>query len=218
MHYFEEDVYSLVSRSPYLSLSRARSAEAILRRAVEAGEELERLLHEYPNARYESLEFFYTCLNGLGAINVTLLNDMIDTRNWRAIVWASFYTALDPRPEYAPLLQSIEIPLPYNRWLVDLGMAELGIAPQDPATEQVRDLIRRVRHLLTPVPRPSTLLRTSPSSAQLDRLHEERNQISNTYRIKGTDAALAKMQGTLSAYFAASYRTWVANGCPPPPS
>lgn len=217
MHYFEEDVFSLVARSPYLMLAKPRSAESTLRRALEAGDDLKHLLHEYPCALYEPLEFFYICLEGLGALDADLLDDMITSSIWQAVVWASFYAALDPRPEYAKVLQQIDFPLPYNQWIVDLALAEAGIAPPDPATEQVAELIRRVRNLLEPVPRPDIPLRLSPSSDQKERLLAERDHIAGVYKNRGADAARAEIQGTLSGYYAADYRGWVAKGCPLPP-
>jgi hypothetical protein len=142
MNFNQHDVLQLFAAIPYLQIGKVRAAEHLLAAAVRNGDELRHVLGQYPDVKYQALDFHYACLQVIGAASEPLVADLTMHYTWRGIVWASWLIALSPAPCYAHYLQTltpVSIPEP-NRWLVDLALHEIAGTRCDSALQHQTDL------------------------------------------------------------------------------
>ncbi|MGU7775017.1 hypothetical protein ACV229_33175 [Burkholderia sp. MR1-5-21] len=186
MHYQPDDVSRLLLHVPSLTLNRARSAERFLTDVVDAGDELGHLLHDYPQVRYEPLEFHYVCQQSLSALTDALLADLTRHDGWRGIHWAALLVALSGDARYLPHL---DVPgdIPALRWVTELAKAALN--PEAPLAESpCCRLIVRLRAQLAPLPRVVVRLRVLPAPEDIE---AGLAAVRAAYRSGGAEAALA---------------------------
>jgi hypothetical protein len=206
---FIGDVEYLVSTSPYLQLSKPPGAERFLRRCISQAEECFTPLADYPDVLVEPLEFFYTCLRILGALDVPFIETLVGECNWRGYVWAAWLTILEPSEEFLPALGSVNGRMPYNDWLGQCAVATVR-AQSTCAHKPILDLGTRCRELLRGVKRPVTPLRREPTHVQVAQMNRKRELVRTTYAGGGAEAARAVLRGTLLQYYTEDYATWAA--------
>lgn len=76
MHYHPDDISRLFLGVPTLQLNRPAPAERFLAAAVATGAELRQVLRDYPQVRYQPLDFHYLCQQSLSALDDALLADL----------------------------------------------------------------------------------------------------------------------------------------------
>lgn len=212
MGYFGKDVGHFVYTSPYLALATPASAVAFLRRPVEAAEECRIALSEYPEVRIEPLDFFYTCLQSLGALDQAFLEGLLFEHTWRGVVWGAWLSMLAPRDTFAAPLRAVGPRWPENEWLVECAISAIKGRAPPPQYVSLVDLATRCRRLLDGVKRPVVRLRLGPTDAEIARMAREREQIALVYARRGADAALRCLPGTIVAFYAQDYTRW-AKSC-----
>jgi hypothetical protein len=218
LSYLEGDVAYFVSWPHYLWLTRRTSSLPFLRKQADIGEECLSSLRSYPGLRIEPLEFFYTCLRNLGALDAGFFHALIHEHNWRGAVWGAWLAILQPGQGLADDLRTLGEMHPENRWFVDCAIAACEQTPASRASEDFMAVATRFRRCLEGVERPRTPLRVAPNREQAEQMGHEFRQIRAAYVAQGADAALQAMRGTLVAYYAQSYPRWLRAGAPPPPS
>jgi hypothetical protein len=207
---FINDVGHLLSTSPYLQLSKPPGAEQFLRRQIAYAEECYATVADYPQIQVEPLEFFYTCLRSLGALDVPLIETLVRECSWRGAVWAAWLTILEPREEFLPALRSVDGAWRHNDWLVQCAKASVPGQPTATAHEPILALGSRCRQLLQGVKRPVTPLRSNPTDVQIAQMDRERELVRTAYAGGGAEAARAVLRGTLLQYYTEDYMTWAA--------
>jgi hypothetical protein len=208
MRYLTTDVAHFVSSSPYLAIAKPPGAAWFLQKHVEAAEECSVALRAYPGVRIEPLEFLYTCLQSLGALDQPFFEALVLDHTWRGAVWGSFLALLDPRPGFLDALRKAGPQCPHNEWLIGGAISTIeGRAPA-PESEVVAALAERYRRVLQGVPRPVVRLRPAPTDAQIAEMRRESRQIGLVYERLGATAALESMRGTLVAYYTQSHERW----------
>ncbi len=191
-----------------MALAKPSCAESYLRRRISHAEECYTPLSAYPDVLVEPLEFFYTCLRSLGALNVSLIETLVRELNWRGYVWAAWLTILEPREEFLPALVSMSGRWPYNDWLGQCAVAAVRAQSTISSHESILVLGARCRELLHGVKRPVTPLRSEPTKAQVAQMDREREIVRKMYASGGVKAARAVLRGTLVQYYAEDYVTW----------
>lgn len=214
MRYLGEDIAYFVRTSPYLALAKPKGAVAFLRPRVEAAEECRSVLHAYPDVRVEPLDFFYTCLHSLGALDQAFFEALLVDHTWRGVVWGAWLSMLAPERAFADPLRAAGPKWPENRWLVDCALSTIEGRAASPEHEAVVALAARARRCLEGVPRPGVSLRAEPTKAEIAQMARERERIALIYANMGTDAALRALRGTLVAFHAQDYVRW-ARSCAP---
>lgn len=216
MRYLGEDVGYFVRTSPYRALAKPAPAAAFLRRKVEAGEECKLALSGYPAVRAEPLDFFYSCLRSLGALDQAFFEGLLFEQTWRGVVWGAWLAMLAPAEAFAAPLRAVGPRCPENEWLVDCAVRTIeGRAPA-PVHGPVAELAARCRRLLEGIPRPVVRLRLAPSGAEVARMALEREQIASVYARSGAEAARRCLQGTLVAFYAQDHVRWTRSLAPLP--
>jgi len=205
--YFGPDIAYFVQHSPYFALARPGSAVRFVKQQAEAGEECCLALHAYPFLHIEPLEFFYTCLRNLGALDQALLEALCGL-TWRGVVWGAWLAMLEPRSEFVGPLRAAR-PNPYNDWLVDCAISVIEQRAPPPQHEVFVELAARCRRCLDGVPRPVVLLRLEPTASEIARIERERDHVRSVYAEAGTNAALRCIPGTLAGNYALDYVRWV---------
>ena len=189
MHYVYNDVIRLFAGVPVLRLAKPDNARSFLSVAVRDGSELCHVLRAYPQVRYQPLEFFYACLQSLGAQNEKLIEDLTSHYTWRGVVWAAWLVALAPEARFAPYLKRVREGMPHNQWIVELALCEVeGSLCEKYSNHQ--GLVRTMRSLLHEIPRPTIELRKAPNEAELQELEVASRAVLVAYRSRGVDAAL----------------------------
>ena len=204
--YFADDIFYLIRSSPYLQLSRERSAHSFLQRQADAGEECKETLASYPQIRIEALDFFYTCLQSLGAPNRELIHDLLRCGSWRGVVWGTWLALLAPHHHFAEELRRVEAQFPEQKWLIACALAE--IEGQSPPLPEFSHTVHRIRICLAPIPRPSIELRQGPSVEQLATMERERKSMRELYRRMGADAVRKALPSTLLATYFDDLDVW----------
>src|SRR5262249_50786018 len=102
MYYIGYDVQRLVRGVPYLSFSRPSRALWTLRRHVRTLEACREFVPLYASVRCEPLDFLYTYLQCVAALDDLLLIDLLNEHypQWHPILIASWLVALAPRTQY----------------------------------------------------------------------------------------------------------------------
>jgi hypothetical protein len=206
--YLDKDVAYFVSQSPYLTLAKPRSAARFLQRQVTIGEDCWPALRRYPRERIEPLDFFYTCLHSLGALDQPFFEALLGHHTWRGVVWGSWLALLDPREAFSKPLRAAA-PGPHNQWIVDAAMATIDGRDPPPEGAEIAALAARFRDLLEGVPRPEVPLRHAPTPTEIAVMDGERALVRARYARGGADAALAALRGTLVGFYAQGYVRWV---------
>ena len=213
MRHFSEDVAHFVRTSPYLALAKPASAARFLQGQLQAAEECAAALTAYPGVRIEPLEFFYTCLRSLGALDLPFFEALMSEHSWRGVVWGAWLATLEPSTQFLPALVGASNRWPVNDWLVRVAIASVREEVATDGGELVLAMARRCRELLREVKRPSVRLRRQPTEAEVAQMDREREQVRSTYGSLGAAAARAAMSGTLVGFYAEDYLTWAAR-CP----
>jgi hypothetical protein len=194
MH-LESDVIRLFCGIPYLTLSRP-SAIAFLRKAARDGAELKHMFPLYPHVLYEPLEFHYNCLRTTAALTEELIDELTTRYTWRGIVWASWAVALRPEVRFAPYLRSARKRAPDVSWIVDLSLAEVEMS-ECPSYAEHQALTRTIRSFIAEMPKPSVRLRQWPTGPRLVEVTAARQDIAQTYKTLGADAALSRLRSSI---------------------
>ena len=163
--YDVEEVAKLFLRLPYTQMMRASSGLYLLKRQAAAIEAWGEYLPQYRTLLCERLDFAYLYLRCLGALDISLLHDLLFTRwfTWRGVVIGSWLSALEPRQEFHELLRQARPRAPKNQWAVDFALAAIeGTRP--PEVAEHLGLMETITQALRPIPRPATTLRRYDAS------------------------------------------------------
>lgn len=209
MRYFGEDIAYFVRTSPYLALSKPRGAVSFLMRRIEHAEECLPALRAYPHLRIEPLEFFYTCVRSLGALDLPFFEALLLEHSWRGAVWASWLAMLEPGYIFVEALRKASGKYPHNDWLVNCAISTIEERALAPEHEAFVTLAERCRQALKVVPRPLVPIRSEPTGAELSLMDLEREHIRLRYKAMGAEAALLSMRGTLVGFYAQDYLRWL---------
>lgn len=207
---FSHDVGYFVRRSPYLFLKKPDEAARFLRRQLEIADECLPALAAYPKVLIEPLEFFYTCLRSLGALDQPFFEVLLSEHTWRGAVWGAWLAILDPREVFLPALRDVRDRWPHNDWLVEC--AESAIRGSSTTTEHdsVTRLGARCRELLRGVQRPVVPLRHEPTEVEVAQMKRETELVRSVYASGGAEAARALLPGTLLEFYTQDYPSWAA--------
>ncbi|WP_322085697.1 hypothetical protein [Burkholderia sp. BCC1999] len=162
MHYHPDDISRLFLFVPTLHLNRPAPAESFLAAAVATGVELEHVLRDYPQVRYQPLDFHYVCQQSLSVLDDTLLADLtVDLQfGWRGAHWAAWLIALSGDARYLPHLDEARRHRGVE-WTA--GMAEASMHPEaSSARFRCARLIVDLRRQLASLPRVAVRLRKQP--------------------------------------------------------
>ena len=207
VRYWEPDVAALLHDTPYLQLARPSSAVRFLRYQVDAGRELADVLAQCPRVRVQALEFFYTCLRSLAALDGQLARQLA-TATWRGAVWLAWLSLLEPAPRFVPVLARARASVPdHNHWLLDAAISGRA-ASMSGASQKVAEFAGDVRELLGTAVLPRPPLRREPCAAQRAIMEAERERVRDAYHRLGASAAREVMRGTTLEYYAVPYRRW----------
>jgi len=193
--YVADDVIRLFDAIPYLTLARP-TALSLLRKLARDGGELKHVLALYPQVLYEPLELHYNCLRVTAALTDELVDELTTHYTWRGVVWAAWAVALRPEARFAPYLRSGRERAPRNTWIVDLALAEIERS-ECPAYAEHQTLTRTIRSFLQDLPRPVVRLRQCPTGPELAEVEAAKQDIRETYKALGTDAALARLRDSI---------------------
>jgi hypothetical protein len=209
VRYLSGDIAYFVRSSPYLALAKSSSAVNFLMRRVEYAEECALALQAYPSVLIDPLEFFYTCLRSLGALDLPFFEALLLEHNWRGAVWASWLSMLEPSDIFVGALRRAGGRYPHNEWLVDCAISTIEGRTPAPEHEAFVRLATRCRVALKAVPRPAVPLRPEPTEAEISLMNLEREHIRFCYKSMGSEAALQSIRGTLVGFYAQDYLRWL---------
>jgi len=166
MHYHPDDLHRLYRNVPTLLLNRPAPAERFLAAAVETGAELGHVLRDYPQVRYQPLDFHYLCQQSLSVLDDALLADL--TRDmpvgWRGAQWAALLIALSGDARHLPHLDEVRRHRGVE-WTA--GLADAAVRPEaSSAGFRCCRLIVDLRHQLASLPRVAVRLR-KPSPPEI---------------------------------------------------
>ena len=120
------DLQFLFREFPYLKVARVDTVKRFLDFQIQLGLDLLFLLKEYPDHRYEQLEFYNICLKGLSILDEDIIADLTSKYSWQGIVVASWFSILNPSNIFYEYLKNVRQVTPkYNQWIVDLALAEI---------------------------------------------------------------------------------------------
>lgn len=191
MNFQSSDVSRLLIPGYIRPLRSAPAARAFLCEAVNLAEELNEVLRRYPQERYEPLDLHYVILQSLTALSEPLIEDLMGHYGEFGVIWASLLVALKPSPTFAKYFAEIRQPLRPSQWLSDVARVACGGAPFTEQPLELLKLIHRLARLLTPVHRPSVVLRVEPSP-EFYALRQV--VVGRAYRTGGLDAALLALK------------------------
>ncbi|MBN3780694.1 hypothetical protein G3O06_24580 [Burkholderia sp. Ac-20345] len=162
MHYHPDDLHRLYRSVPTLLLNRPAPAERFLAAAVETGAELGHVLRDYPQVRYQPLDFHYLCQQSLSVLDDALLADL--TRDmplgWRGAQWAALLIALSGDARHLLNLDEVRRHRGVE-WTA--GLADAAVRPEASSVGfRCCRLIVDLRHQLASLPRVVVRLRKSP--------------------------------------------------------
>ncbi|WP_446901679.1 hypothetical protein [Burkholderia sp. YIM B11467] len=187
MHYHPDDISRLFLSVPTLQLNRAAPAERFLAAAVDTGVELGHVLREYPQVRYQPLDFHYLCQQSLSVLDDPLLADLTRDMNhgWRGAHWAALLIALSGNARYLPHLDDVRRHRGVE-WTVGLAEAASHPDASSAAFRGCRSIVR-LRNQLAVLPRVVVRLRPCPSPEAIE---ARAIAVRAAYRSGGVDAAL----------------------------
>ncbi|MCA8052570.1 hypothetical protein [Burkholderia arboris] len=162
MHYHPDDIRRLFRGIPTLRLNRPAPAERFLSAAVDTGNELEHVLRDYPQVRYQPLDFHYLCQQSLSVLDDTLLADLTSDVDfgWYGAQWAALLIALSGEARYLPHLDNAR----HHRGVAwTAGLADAAVHPDASSVRfPCGRLIVDLRHQLASLPRVAVRLRKQP--------------------------------------------------------
>ncbi|WGY72020.1 hypothetical protein KEC55_19605 [Burkholderia cepacia] len=187
MHYHPDDISRLFLFVPTLHLNRPAPAESFLAAAVDAGIELEHVLRDYPQVRYQPLDFHYLCQQSLSVLDDTLLADLtVDLQfGWRGAHWAALLIALSGDARYLPHLDEARRHRGVE-WTAALAEAATGADAQSSTFRCCRSIVQ-LRNQLAALPRVCVRLRRWLTP---DALEARASAVRAAYRSGGLDTAL----------------------------
>ncbi|MBY4868259.1 MULTISPECIES: hypothetical protein [Burkholderia] len=187
MHHRPDDIRRLLLNVPALSLNRPGPAESFLRGVVDTGAELAHVLRDYPQVRYQPLDFHYVCRQSLSALSDALLIDLTHDlqHGWPGAQWAALLIALSGDARYLPHLDAVRSDRGVA-WTAEL--AEAAVSPDARAsTCHCCRLIVELREQLASMPRVGVRLRLQPSA---DVLFARAAAVRVAYRSGNVDMAI----------------------------
>ncbi|CAB3960750.1 MULTISPECIES: hypothetical protein [Burkholderia] len=161
MHYHPDDIYRLYRSVPTLWLNRPAPAEQFLAAAVETGAELGHVLRDYPQVRYQPLDFHYLCQQSLSVLDDALLADLTraEDHGWRGAQWAALLIALSGEARHLPHLDEVRRHRGVE-WTA--GLADAAVRPEASSADfRCGRLIVDLRNQLASLPRVAVRLRMS---------------------------------------------------------
>ncbi len=94
-----------LSEFPYLAFSKEQVFLNFVNFQIREGLELKHILIQYPAVKYQYLDFYYLCYKALKIFDEDVLNDLVESKNWRFILIASWLSCLSPSPKYIQYLK-----------------------------------------------------------------------------------------------------------------
>ena len=187
MHYHPDDIYRLYRSVPTLQLNRPAPAERFLAAAVETGAELGHVLRDYPQVRYQPLDFHYLCQQSLSVLDDALLADLTRDLNhgWRGAHWAALLIALSGNARYLPHLDEVRRHRGVE-WSAELAEAASGSDASSAAFRCCQSIVR-LRNQLAALPRVVVRLRPCPSPEAIE---AKAIAVRAAYRSGGVETAL----------------------------
>ncbi|WP_176045444.1 hypothetical protein [Burkholderia sp. BCC1644] len=187
MHYHPDDIRRLFLFVPTLYLNRPAPAESFLAAAVDTGIELEHVLRDYPQVRYQPLDFHYVCQQSLSVLDDTLLADLTGDMplGWRGAHWAALLIALSGDARYLPHLDEARRHRGVE-WAAELAEAASGPDAQSSTFRCCRSIVQ-LRNQLAALPCVSVRLRRWLTP---DALEARAGAVRAAYRSGGLDTAL----------------------------
>jgi hypothetical protein len=184
--YFDHDVVArMITDLQYTRIMKVSGAKQCTSELVRDAVELKSVLAQYPQIRYEPLDYHYVLLKYLAAFDVSVLADLCSgAYSWRGIVIAGWLASLSPSNVYIDHLSSVSATAyPHNFWFIRLAIAE---ANQERWTEdtELQDLVVKLRTCLAPISLPSFSLRRAPSLENLGQMAEEHEAIKMDYQAR----------------------------------
>ena len=167
-------------------------------------------LAAYPKVVVEPLEFFYTCLRCLGALDQPFFEVLLAEHNWRGAVWGAWLAILEPAEAFLPALSEARGRWPHNDWLVACAESVIRGSPALDEHGPVARLGARCRELLRDLQRPVVPLRHEPTEVEVAQMKRETELVRSVYVNGGADAARALLPGTLIHFYAQDYPIWAA--------
>ncbi|KAF1040728.1 MAG: hypothetical protein GAK33_00345 [Burkholderia lata] len=167
MHYHPDDIYRLYRGVPTLLLNRPAPAEQFLAAAVETGAELGHVLRDYPQVRYQPLDFHYLCQQSLSVMDDALLADLTHDMDhgWRGAQWAALLIALSGDARHLPHLDAVRRHRGVE-WTAGLADAATGPDARSSTFRGCRSIVH-LRDQLAALPRVSVRLRRGLSPEAL---------------------------------------------------
>jgi len=199
-HYNEDDAYRLLRDVPVMNLLRPSAGLYLLRRHVQNLEAWRDFVPLYGSVRCAPLDFLYTYLQCVAALDDLLLLDLLHAYHphWRCVLIGSWIAALAPRAQYHDELVKAR-PFAHHpertnaQWAVDLALAAITGKPP-PELAEHHDLLAQIRAVLASLPKPVVRLRRIPARGEEDAA--ERMLIEERYRREGVEAARATIAGS----------------------
>ena len=190
MHYNQVVVVRMITDLQYVRIMKVSAAKQRTAELVRDAVELQSVLAQYPQVRYEPLDYHYVLLKYLAAFDVNVLADLCSGEySWRGIVVAGWLACLKPSDGYMDHLSSMSaINYPHNFWFIRLAIAEANCEQWAEDTD-LQDLVAQLRTCLAPISLPNFSLRAAPSLAQHDAVRA-------AYRSGGSSAALLALNGS----------------------
>jgi hypothetical protein len=187
MHYHPDDIHRLYRSVPTLLLNRPAPAERFLAAAVETGAELGHVLRDYPQVRYQPLDFHYLCRQSLSVLDDALLADL--TRDmehgWRGAQWAALLIALSGDARHLPHLDEARRHRGVE-WTAALADAATGPDARSSTFRACRSIVH-LRDQLAALPRVAVRLRPGFSPEALE---ARAIAVRAAYRSGGVETAL----------------------------
>jgi hypothetical protein len=190
MNFDHDDVVRMITDLQYVRIMKVSAAKQRTAELVRDAVELQSVLAQYPQVRYEPLDYHYVLLNYLAAFNANVLADLCSGKySWRGIVVAGWLACLKPSEGYMDHLSSVSATnYPHNFWFIRLAIAEAKCEQWAEDTD-LQDLVAQLRTCLAPISLPDFRLRAAPSLAEHDAVRA-------AYRSGGASAALLALKGS----------------------
>lgn len=194
MHYCEKGVRRLITGVPVWLFSSERQLSHLLTSTVETGEELKHLLFQYPQVRYEALDFHYVCLQSLAVPGPELIADLLSGESWTEVQWGAFLACLTRDIHYGPYLRAVAGRTTKRSAVVELATRICsGTLTNDDNPNLL--LLSKLYRQLAKCPRLPVVLSLS-KPAEHQRLLQANVRVA--YRKSGADAALAVIRNIKS--------------------
>lgn len=169
MYFDHEGVVRMITDLQYARIMKVSGAKQRAAELVRDAVELKGVLAQYPQVRYEPLDYHYVLLKYLAAFNANVLADLCSGEySWRGIVVAGWLACLKPSRGYMDHLSSVSATnYPHNFWFIRLAIAEANCERWAEDTE-LQDLVVQLRICLAPISLPNFSLRAAPSAVEHD--------------------------------------------------